>query len=80
MYICQEEGTLLPYWWECKWYSHCGEQYGASLKIKNRAPIRSIYLTPECIPRENHNRKDTCTPVFIAALPAIARAAIARAL
>ena len=39
---CGEKGTFLSYW--CKftskftrWYSHYGEQYGGSLKNKNRA-------------------------------------------
>ena len=27
-----EKGILLDYWWEFKLDSHCGEQYGASLK------------------------------------------------
>ena len=26
-----EEGTLPHSWWECKLYSHCGEQSGDSL-------------------------------------------------
>ena len=26
------QGTLLPYWWECKLYSHYGHQYGSSFK------------------------------------------------
>ena len=29
---CGEKGTLLHCWWECKRYSHYGEQYGGSLK------------------------------------------------
>ena len=29
---CGEKGTLLPCWWECKWYGHYGEQYGGSPK------------------------------------------------
>ena len=27
-----EKGNLLHCWWECKQYSHYGEQYGGSLK------------------------------------------------
>ena len=29
---CGEKGTLLHCWWECKLYSHYGEQCGDSLK------------------------------------------------
>ena len=29
-----EKGTLLHCWWECKLISHCGRQYGDSLKNK----------------------------------------------
>ena len=29
---CGEKGTLLHCWWECELISHCGEQYGGSLK------------------------------------------------
>ena len=36
------------------WYSHYGEQYGASLKIKNRTTIYSN-PTPEHISGGNHN-------------------------
>ena len=54
------------------WYSSYGEQYGGSLKkkkkTKNRAtiypeiPLLSIY------PEKSMIQKDTCTPMFIAAL------------
>ena len=43
------------------------------MKFKNRATIRSSNPTPGHISRENHNRKDICTSVFIAALFTIAR-------
>ena len=55
------------------WYSHYGEEYGGSLKSKNRVtiwscnPLLGIYMEKTLI------RKDTCTPIFIAALFTIAR-------
>ena len=33
---CAEKGTLLHCWWECKLYSHYGEQCGDSLKNWNQ--------------------------------------------
>ena len=36
---CEEKGTLLHYWWECKLVSHYGEQCGDSLKTGNRTAI-----------------------------------------
>ena len=42
-------------------------------KTKNRTTIWPSNPTTGHIPRENHIQKDTCTPVFIAALFTIAR-------
>ena len=39
------------------WYSHYGEQYGGSLKPKNRTTIRPSNPTTGHIPWENHNSK-----------------------
>ena len=55
------------------WYSHYGEQYGDSLRTKNRAPhdpaipLLDIYLEYITI------HKNTCTPVFVAALFTISK-------
>ena len=56
------------------WYSHCGEQYGGSLKKRNielsydpAIPLLGIYREKSVI------EKDTCTLVFTAALFTIAR-------
>ena len=43
--------------WNVNWYSHCGEQYGCSLKTKNRITIWPNNPTPGHMPRENHNSK-----------------------
>ena len=40
------------------WYSHYEEQYGGSLKTKNRASTWPWHSTP----------RHTCTPMFMAAL------------
>ena len=50
------------------WYIHCGEQYGGSLKNQTELsddpaiPLLGIY------PEKTRTDKDTCTPVFTAAL------------
>ena len=56
------------------WCSHCGEQYGGSLKkLKIELPydpaisLLGIYLEKIVI------QKDTCTPMFIAALFTISK-------
>ena len=56
------------------WYSHCGEQCGDSLKklgielsYDPAIPLLDIH------PEETRNERDTCTPMFIAALFIIAR-------
>ena len=54
------------------WYSHCGEQYGGSLKkLKIELPYDPT-IPPLGICREKHGPKG-CTPMFIAALFTIAR-------
>ena len=54
------------------WYSHCGEQYGGSLKkLKIELPYDPT-IPPLGIYREKHGPKG-CTPMFIAALFTIAR-------
>ena len=60
------------------WYSHYGKEYGGSFKkTKNRTTIWSSNSTPGYTTHaEKMNtliQKDTCTPVFIAALFTIAK-------
>ena len=56
--------------WECKlWESHYGEQYGDSLKkleieLPYDPPIPLLGIHPE----ETRIERDTCTPMFTAAL------------
>ena len=56
------------------WYSHCGEQCGDSLKklgielsYDPAIPLLDIH------PEETRNERDTCTPMFTAALFTMAR-------
>ena len=55
------------------WYSHYGRQYGDSLKSRNKTTIWPSNPTPMCIPEETKIEKDTCSPLFTAALFTIAR-------
>ena len=58
------------------WYSHYGEQYGDSLKKKKlgiNLPYDHVIPLLGIYPEETLTEKDTCTPVFIAALFTIAR-------
>ena len=73
---CREKGTLLHCWWECKLEQPLWRTVWRFLKeVKlelpyNRAiPLLGIY--PEKI--KTLIRKDTCTPMFIAALFTTAR-------
>ena len=65
---CGEKGTLLHGWWECNWYSHYGEQYGSSLKNKNKTTIWSRNPTPGHISGEKYNSKRYTHPIYIVAL------------
>ena len=71
---CGEKGTLLHCWWECKLVQPLWRtvwRFLKKLKIKlpydPAIPLLGIYLEKTLIWR------DTCTPVFIAALFTIAR-------
>ena len=66
---CGEKGTLLHCWWKCKMVQTLGKTVWRFLKKLKTAlpydpaiPLLSIYLKKTLI------RKDTCTPVFTAAL------------
>ena len=62
------------------WYSHYRRQYGDSLKKKkkkknrNKATIDPAIPLLGIYPKETKIEKDTCIPLFIAALFTIARA------
>ena len=50
------------------WYSYCREEYGGSLKTKNRATIWSNSLISGHLSRGNIIQKSACTPMFTSAL------------
>ena len=71
---CGEKETLLHCWWECKliqppWNTvwRFLEKLGMKPPYKPAIPLLGIY------PEETKTEKDTCIPLFIAALSTIAR-------
>ena len=71
---CGEKGTLLHCWWECKLLQPLWKTVRRFLKkleiellFDSAIPLLGIYL------EKTINRKDICTPMFIAALFTIAR-------
>ena len=67
---CGEKGTLLHCWWECKLIQPLWrflKQLKIELPYDPAIPLLGIYWQKTIIP------KDTCTPMFIAALFTIAR-------
>ena len=66
---CGEKGTLLHCWWECKlvqplWKTvwRCLRKLKTDLPFDPAIPLLGIY------PEKTITQKDTCTPMFIAAL------------
>ena len=56
------------------WFSHYGKQYGSSSTVKNRTTIWCSNSSPRYVSGGKRLiRKDTCTPMFIAALFTIAK-------
>ena len=71
---CEEKGTLLHCWWECKLIQPLWKTLWSFIKKTwNISTIWPSNSTTEYIPWENHNSKSTYTPVFIAAVFTIAR-------
>ena len=71
---CGEKGTVLHCWWDCKlvqplWKAvwRCLRKLTVELPFDPATPLLSIY------PEKTTTCKDTCTPVFISALFAIAK-------
>ena len=71
---CGEKGMLLHYWWECKLIQPLWKmvwrflkKIGIKLPYDPEIPLLGIY------PEETKIEKDTCIPMFIAALFTIAR-------
>ena len=71
---CGEKGTLLHCWWECKlvqplWKTvwRCLRKLNIELPFVLAIPLLGIYT------EKTMTLKDTCTPMFIAALFSIAK-------
>ena len=54
-------------------YSHCGEEYGVSLKTRNKTTIWPKKPPLVIHPEKTKTEKDTCTPMFVAVLFPTAR-------
>ena len=67
---CGEKGLLLHYWY---WYSHYRRGYGDSLENWIKPPYDPASPLLGIYPEETKIEKDTCNPLFIAALFTIAR-------
>ena len=72
--VCGEKGTLLPCWWECKLVQPLWRTVWRFLKKPETElpydpaiPLLGIHT------EETRIERDTCTPMFIAALFIIAR-------
>ena len=63
---CGEKSTLLHCWWECKLVATM-EKLGKELPYDPAIPLLGIHT------KETRIERDSCTPVFIAALFTIAR-------
>ena len=71
---CGEKGTLVHCWWDCKWVQPLQETVWRCLrKLKVELPFDLAIPLLGLDPEKTMTRKDTCTPVFIAALFAIAK-------
>ena len=69
-----EKGTLLHCWWECKLIQPLWKMVWRFLKkLGIKLPYDSAILLLGIYPEETKIEKDTCIPLFIAALFTIAR-------
>ena len=71
---CGEKETLFHCWWECKLIQPLWRAVWRFLKKLGIKPPRDTGIPPLGIyPEETKIQKDTCNPMFIAALFTIAR-------
>ena len=71
---CGEKETLLYFLWECKLVQPLWRTVWRFLKkLKRELPYDPAVPLLGIYPEKNMVRKDTCTPVFIAALSTIAK-------
>ena len=65
---CGEKGTFLHCFWECKFVWPLWRPVWSFLQRLNRASIWSSNPTPGHVLERTIIQKDTCTPIFMAAL------------
>ena len=71
---CREKGTLLNCWWECKLVQPLWRTLWRFLrKLEIRLPYDLAIPLLSIHTEETRTERDTCTPMFIAALFTIAR-------
>ena len=71
---CGEKGMLLHYWWECKLIQPLWKMVWRFLKkLRVKLPYNPAIPLLGIYSEETKVEKDTCTPMFIAALLIIAR-------
>ena len=71
---CREKGTLLHCWWECKRVQPLWRTVWRSLKkLETELPYDPAILLLGTHTEETRIERDTCTPMFTAALFTIAR-------
>ena len=71
---CGEKGILLHYWWECKLIHTVRKPVWRFLqKLGTKSPCDPAIPLLWIFPEEAKTEKDTCTPMFTAALFTIAR-------
>ena len=69
-----EKGTLLHCWWECKLVQSLWRTVWRFLKkLELELPYDPAVPLPGIHPEETRTERDTCTPMFTAALLTIAR-------
>ena len=71
---CGEKGTLVHCWWDCKLVQPLGKTGWRFLrKLKIELPFDPAIPLLGIYPEKTTTRKDTCTPMYIAALLTIAK-------
>ena len=72
---CGEKGTLLHCWWECELVQPLWKTVEVPQRVKNRPALRPSTCTLGIYPKDSDAMKhrDTCTPMFIAAMSTIAK-------
>ena len=70
---CGEKGTLLHCWWECKLVQPLRRTVWVLKKLETELPYDPVISLLGICPEGTKMEKDTCTPVFPAALFIIAK-------